>query len=103
MNLLNHPVHASRTIFVIPKNVGMFFIVNTRSEKQPAGEAVMSAADECAWHRPLKTPDSSAPNNGGLAGTELLVPNQVTLFSKTDDFETGRRGDGEERRQGRTG
>lgn len=95
-NLLNHPIHASRAAFYTPRNVGVFFIVNSRSENFTGSEAVMSAADKRAWHHSLEASDRSAPDNGGLASMDLLMLKQATLFSRNDDIETGRRGDGAE-------
>ncbi len=86
INLFNHPLHASSTEFFTPRNVGVFFLVNTRSEMLPPLEAVIPTADERAWHRSLEASDSSASNNGGLAGIELSVLKQITLFSKADAF-----------------
>ncbi len=84
MNLFNHPLYAPGTILVAPRNVGMSFVVNKWSKSHPAVEAIMATADECSWHRSLKTPDGSAPNNSSLASTEWLVPNQVTRVGREE-------------------
>ena len=89
MNLLNHPVHASSTKLFTPRNAGVCFIVNTRSEKGPPHEAVMPTADEVVRHRSIKAPNGSAPNNSSLAGMELLVPKLVTISSKAGVLEGG--------------
>jgi hypothetical protein len=77
---LNHPIHAPSTIGFTPRNKGVFLIVNARSERHPEIEAVMTTADERAWHRSLEAPNSSAPNNSSLAGMGLLVLKRATLL-----------------------